>query len=526
MNAHQPLPTPLKVLAHALAFALPLLCIIPLLIIRTGAAPTSGTALPPTFEATDCRFAPHPQLDIDCGDLIVPESTARPAGAQIRIHTAIVHSRSPQPLADPVLYLQGGPGSPTLQRLTGIVKRLDAVLATRDLILIDQRGSGYSQPLLACGEIDALSHYLVRHDPDDEDEFKERMAVYRACRERLAAEGIDIAAYSLDALASDVVALRRALGIGDWNLYAVSYGTRVAQLVVQQDRPGVRSVVLDSTCPLELDLVAETAVVKAAALEQVFIQCAADPACRSDHPDLPGEFYQLIDTLDARPATLRLPYPGVHGWYYTHTFDGSDLIRLVAELAQTPGNQCFIPALIARLAEGDNGPLENLLRAGSAQQAANAPLYLSVTCQDTDASAGPAQNDLLASLPARVASQLQEDTACKWDLCTAWLAYPPNAPAHAPVSSNVPTLIFAGQQDTVTLPQWSEEMGAHLVNGRTLIFPDAGHGVLFSATEAGTIAADFYTKPGALLERLPATVVIGAVAPGDSNNGPRITPGH
>ena len=218
---------------------------------------------------------------MDCGYLVVPESRAKPDGREVRLALAIVRSTAAQPAPDPVVYLEGGPGGSALYDAWYWFE--SPIRERRDIVLIDQRGTGYSQPSLNCPEI------------EDEDVYTadEELDAARACSRRLRREGVDLKQYNSAATAADLADLRVALGLEQVNLLGVSYGTRAALTAMRDSPQGIRSVVLDSAYPPEVDAYTEEAANAAAAIEVLLNGCAADRRCAKAYPKLESTFYQI-----------------------------------------------------------------------------------------------------------------------------------------------------------------------------------------------------------------------------------------
>ena len=205
----------------------------------TGAQPgtMSATGSPAVggsrYEAGPCPnpiVEGVPQIDLgpdfECGFLIAPENRAKPDGRTVRIPVARAKATSPNPAPDPLVYLAGGPGGTGLA--SAVLRVRAGWNADRDVIFIDQRGALKAQPLLACPEIDAFFAAAVTLAPTGA-EFAARSAdATQACHDRLVADGWDLSAYNTTENAADVADLRVALGIPQWNLYGVSYGTDLA----------------------------------------------------------------------------------------------------------------------------------------------------------------------------------------------------------------------------------------------------------------------------------------------------------
>ncbi len=179
-----------------------------------------------------------------------PGEPGAPEGAQVRLHVAIFRSRSEDPLESPVVHLAGGPGSSSLGVAGYLFQQgMDAVLDRQDLILYDQRGTGYSTPRLDCPEREALTPALLDGSLSRDEANQAIVDAFRRCHDRLASEGIDLEAYTSAASAADLDDLRRSLGYPQLDLYAVSYGTRLALTVMRDHPEAVRSAVLELGLP-------------------------------------------------------------------------------------------------------------------------------------------------------------------------------------------------------------------------------------------------------------------------------------
>lgn len=274
----------------------------------TEAPPTPAVTPAPQllviFEPAACPFQlPPGQIEgttVECGYLVVPENRADPDAGTIRLAVGIFHPPGGATEPDPIIYLAGGPGGSALELLyLSFESAYQPILAAgRDLILFDQRGVGLSEPALDCPDAHELALELLDHELDGEELSQEEMGVlfgdaYAACAEDLRAVA-DLAAYNTAASAADVNDLRLALGYDQVNLWGQSYGTRLALGVLRHDPQGVRSVVLDSVYPPDVDMYLESPPNLDRALGALFEACAADAAC--------GAAYEVCTFWDERQA--------------------------------------------------------------------------------------------------------------------------------------------------------------------------------------------------------------------------------
>jgi len=238
------------------------------------------------FSEEECPFSVPDGVQVDCGYLLTPERHANPDGAQLYLAVAIIRARSGAAEPDPIIYLEGGPGGSALSGIDGWVNA--ALGENRDIILVDQRGTGYSEPGLFC------EFYNYDFDIEEVDSVTH----HAACVENLRADGIDVSAYNSAESAADVALLIEALGYEQVNLYGISYGTRVA-LTVMRDYPDlIRAVVLDSPFPPHVNGFEEQAPNGWAAMQALFDACDADPDCADAFPDLEGRLSDFLVSLE------------------------------------------------------------------------------------------------------------------------------------------------------------------------------------------------------------------------------------
>lgn len=344
-----------------------------------GVLPWQSTAawqadLPPDLDAVtlqdnDCSFLiqfetdPRPSLgDISCGWLEVPENWSEPEGRRLRIGYAVLHSTSASPEPDPVVYLDGGPGASPLTGIDLYAALFADMRGARDIVLFDQRGTRLSSPL-RCQALGAAPPAMDDSPapeiaglpllyPDEVGDGYELLQLARqeqgpvaaACAREIEAGGVDLRQYNSIASANDTVALVKALGYDTYNLYGISYGTRLA-LVVMRDHPasGLRSVILDSSFPPEIKGFERFPQEPHEVVIQLFADCALDAACRAAYPDLKARFIALLSQLAAEPIV---------------TADGDtvtdrDLVQVMQSLTGQIAAAPYVPMMIAELERGE-----------------------------------------------------------------------------------------------------------------------------------------------------------------------------
>jgi pimeloyl-ACP methyl ester carboxylesterase len=459
-------------------------------------SPTPVIAYQPTFEPAPCAFPVPRGYDPECGYLIVPENRARPESRFIRLHFAIFRNRTGTPSPEgPVIKVSGGPGSSGLNTAGYLLgKGLDAVLERRDFIAFDQRGTGYSRPRLDCPERAAITPVLLSGRLSDEESGQAIIDAFHRCRERLLAEGVDLSAYNSAASAADINDLRTVLGYDKLNLYAISYGTRLALTLLRDYPQAVRSAVLDSTYPLQVNLYTALAPNAERAFNIFFERCAADPGCFASYPNLKSVFYTLVDELNARPIWVSL---FVEDAKQSVQVDGGLLIDVLFGGLYNPGVSATMPQMIYEIRAGNYTILGQRLERYF-ESATALGMQMAVQCaeefpfstpQEAYTSAQGVQSQVAAFFPASLRPL--------FSVCREWTVTPPDPRENQPVSSAVPALLLAGEGDPITPPDWGRMVAADLSHAYFYEFPANGHWVVRSSGCAMQMALAFWQDPTA-----------------------------
>jgi pimeloyl-ACP methyl ester carboxylesterase len=393
--------------------------------------------------------------------LPVAEDRAAPAGRRIELAVALVPSRAKQPLPDPVFMLAGGPGQSALETFPSAAAAFRDVLRDRNVVLVDQRGTGGSHRL-ACPEPDAASGADALGDPAAARKFAE------AC---LAGLDADPRFYTTSDAVLDLEEVREAIGAAQVNLVGVSYGTRVALEYLRRHPQSTRSVVLDGVVPPELALGADHARNLEGALDAHFAICEADATCRERYGAPRARLAALLDELRRAPRTVRFrdPLSDAEREEALTPDAVASVVRLYAYVPQ-------LAAMLPRsLAEATAGRPEVLMAQAAmiedlVGEQITFGMQLSVICaEDADRlRVDPADADTLLGT-AFVASVLAQ--------CEVWPKGSRPADFNEPVKSDRPVLLLSGQFDPVTPPRYGEAVVRHLPNGRHLVAPGQGHNV-------------------------------------------------
>lgn len=414
----------------------------------------------------------------ECGRYTVPENPAEPDGRQISLNLARVPASGRSAEPDPVFLFAGGPGQAATEAWLLVAGALRKVNETRDIILIDQRGTGKSNPLKcpAMEVEDALSA--------DWDQLEE---LTRNCLEGV--DG-DPRYYTTTIGMQDYDAVREALGYERINLWGASYGTRAAQVYLRLFPQHVRSIVLDSVVPQDLALGVEHAIKLDQAVFGVLQACNADSECVSSFPDTPGKLRALVDELETNPVETNFDHPTT-GKPLTLTFDRDALAASLRFMMYSADSQALLPLLIHEAATtGDYTRLASqmLISTAGLDEMIALGMEMSVMCAE-DFPHFPDDEEIAGLLMGNTmikASQVQ---------CGVWPAGDVPPDFHEPVETDKPVLLLSGELDPVTPPEYAERVKAHMPNSLHLVAPGQGHSVT-SRGCMGDLVAEFIASAG------------------------------
>jgi pimeloyl-ACP methyl ester carboxylesterase len=407
----------------------------------------------PSIALTDCVLKSpgiENQVDAKCGSLTVSEDPSNSQSRQIDLNIAVVEAirRSPEP--DPLFILVGGPGQSAIETYPAISPTLSRIHEKRDIVLVDQRGTGKSHPL-RCVDLE-----------DETLEDDEVIALLKECPEKLDA---DLRFYTTDIAMQDLDLVRSALGYEAINLYGVSYGTRAALVYLKMYPERVRSVVLDAVVDPAFVLYQDAAQDGQQSLDLFFNRCEADTTCSSTYPSLRSEFDAVLGALEEKPVDITIPHP-VTGKPLPVTITQRTFANIIFNTLYVPDLVAMLPLAIHQASAEDNyAPLITqayLLDAGiydgmfyAVACTEDAPLV--TTAEDPDSIFGSSVQNFV-------------------EVCEAWPRGEPPQIVREPVSSDVPVLMLSGEADPITPPWHAEQLAGSLSNDLHLIFSGMGHG--------------------------------------------------
>ena len=412
---------------------------------------------------------------VTCSVATLPLDVDTPVpGENAEIMVALVDNGDPNNVG-PVVFLNGGPGVGTITQAKNFVG------ASHDVLFVDHRGTGYSTPKLNCPEIDELWEAQFSDDPDIRLTGDGPLdAAYVACGERLASQGIDFGHFNTTSAAVDIELLRQLFGYEQWSIWGISYGTRLGLTVMRDHPDGVRSAVLDSLVPFEVDFFATIPENGMRAIEALDQACDVDD-CAFDHGDFLTTLTELVQELNETPVVVTATRP-ITGQQFPFRVDGEQLVDLVfTQLYSTRA----IRALPRQIARAEFGGIEEIVasfvtRRDPGQFDLSIGLYYTTWCREEfpfyDESA---DDDFLGGLDPQfgpaVAGALSSDGVGTF--CDAFAVEPAPTLEDEPLVSAIPTLVFAGSFDPITPPAWSQQVADALPNSFYVEMANHGHGM-------------------------------------------------
>jgi len=414
----------------------------------------------------------------ECGWFEVAENPAQPEGRKIKLRVARVPAQERHVEPDPLILFAGGPGQAASEAWLIVAPALKKVNKNRDILLIDQRGTGQSNAL-RCPQL-GLTESLA----EDWDQLKKHT------QECLSSLHGDPRFYTTTIAMQDYDKVRAALGYEKLNLFGVSYGTRAAQVYLRLFPDHVRTVVLDSVTPQDLALGTEHAQKLDQALQRILGACEKDKDCNTAYPQVTQDLHSLIETLNHSPVRITVDHP-LTGQPVSLTFDRQVLASAIRFLTYSAATQALLPLLIHEAATtGHYQRLASqlLITAGSMTNSIAQGMELSVVCSEDFPlfPKQPGEGD--APDPG---SLMGEDMLQATRIqCGIWPRGEVPADFHRPVVSDKPALLLSGELDPVTPPEYAERVKAHFSHSLHLTARGQGHSVSSSAC-VGRVISDF-----------------------------------
>ncbi len=484
-----------------------------------------------------------PTADVDCGYVTVPERRRFPNGKTIQVAAAIVHAAAVNPKPDPIVFIDGGPSFGAISSFALDSYFADAdYIQDRDLILVDTRGTGLSQPRLGCPELDQASQASFYSSPYVDSSFGPEMRhAVQDCHDRLSADGIHLAAYNSGKSARDLDALRHALGYEKWNMLAISADGVLGSTYMRLYPDHLRSVILDAGASLQHHWNVDYLRGQNEQLDQIFAGCRANAACKAKYPRLHRVFKHLVSELQANPVDVSVP--NMPGGPVTFHVDGVEFYFNVLGWI-FPGDADFpetIHDTLDKIWRAAHGEFDEVMQEFyDFDPFFDRDLFyadgktMSYTCRDLIPfqkrrdfrraareipELKPFFLDAVAGLPFNPAG------------CEIWGVGQASKSQRKPLVSSLPTLVLAGEYDTSVPPLIVRQIPATLSNSHYYEIPASAHLTLAVYNNGSacvrSIAAQFLDHP----DQEPNSDCINSLEPFDftppeslSTQAPRFPP--
>lgn len=419
---------------------------------------------PKTIALRDCEVEGVPGK-AKCGTLEVFENRATKKGRMISLNIVVYPATGAKREPDPLVYFAGGPGSAATEDARGMVHEFAKIREHRDLVFVDQRGTGGSHPLNCefynpADEQSYLGYFFPLED-------------VRKCRAELEPKA-DLKLYTTPIAMDDMDEVRAALGYEKINLWGGSYGTRAALTYLKRHPQRVRTAILQGVSPTNQYLPFDFPVAMERALQGVIAECAADEACNKAFPNLKEETRSVLAQLMKAPVEVELTKP--NSTERVKVKLSRDLAaEAIRYMLYNPVPATRVPVTLHLAAQGNFVPLtqqalfyrKNLVGTGSNG------MYLSITCAEDLPWIKPGEGERLAVNTFLGDYRLRQQR----EACALWPRADIEREYTEPVRADVPVLIVTGEWDPVTPPANGDNVAKTLPNSLHLVVPDGAHGL-------------------------------------------------
>lgn len=413
----------------------------------------------------DCRITAgpaFPSIKARCGVFLRPQDPVKPDGKMLELRVAVVPALSLEPAPDPLVPIAGGPGQASSDFYAANREAFEKIRRNRDIVLLDQRGTGRSAPM-DCDVDDDIVEGLLS--------LEETRAATQACLDSLPH---DPRFFTTSVAVTDLEALREALGYEKFNLYGISYGTRVAQHFARRFPASTRAVILDGVVPPQVALGPAVATQAQIALDNTFARCAAAETCKQRFPDIAATFATLRVRLSAEPVSVTIAHP-VSGAPETVSFSADELAGVIRLLSYHPSTVALIPFLIDEAANDRFAPLaaQLLTITDAVGEALSLGMHNAVVCTE-DAPFFDGEAITMEDLDATYIGPSMVEALR--NICSVWPAGVLDEHFKSPLKTDLPVLLLSGDADPITPPRFAEMAAVEMTNTLLLTGKDQGHG--------------------------------------------------
>ncbi|MEM6721060.1 MAG: alpha/beta fold hydrolase [Bacteroidota bacterium] len=406
------------------------------------------------------------------GYLEVLENREKPEGNTIKLPVYIFKSRSKNPKKDPIIYTVGGPGSSTMR--SAKYMKYYQYLDDRDFILFEQRGTQYAQPSLACPEWSQAIYLSNLPEVTEQQRDSLLEAAATQCRARLTAQGIDLNSYHTNASAADIEDLRKVLKIENYNLLTISYSTKIAQVLLRDYPKPIRSVIMDSPLPLEVNYDEESVGNLLEVVDKLLSACEADATCAQKFPKIKTKFFQYLRDKTENPLQVEVTNPNT-GKPATFYLKGEDLITVFT--ISNSNNVANVPLEIQKLLDNDlssvKAQLASLFKKPTQSTGFSMGMRLSVWCAEEY----PFVSQTIVASEKTKYPEVKgvSPTVFESNICDIWNVKPVKAIENKAIKSDIPVLLLSGEYDSETPVKWAAQMQKNFPNSYHITFKGWKH---------------------------------------------------
>lgn len=420
----------------------------------------AGTEEPAAASVLENCSPRNGPVDAMCATIEVFEDRAAGSGRKIGLKVVVFPAYQRDPAPDPLFVLVGGPGQAAAAMSETLMRFFEGVQETRDVVFVDQRGTGDSNPLTCSFDEDDLSALSRVKFPIED---------LKACLDGFDA---DTRFYTTPVAMDDLNQVREELRYGKINLWGASYGTRAALVYLRRHGETVRSVVLDGVAPPGMRLPLAFPAAGQRALDLMLKSCEADAECNMRFPEIRSRFERLWARLDAAPREVTLRHART-GEEAEVTLRRELVSGILMGALYSPELSALLPLLIERAEEDDFQGFMALVSLNENVQAQmSLGMFFSVLCAEDLPWIGKAEAE-----EAAAGTFLGTAAYTAWtEACEVWPAANMDEAYHDSVESDVPVLVLSGELDPVTPPHWGDQAAGTLPNSRHVVVPGIGHG--------------------------------------------------
>ena len=413
--------------------------------------------------------AGHGRADAQCARWQRPLDATNPDGEQIELFVARIESAAPNPAADAFTLINGGPGAASTELYVDLAPVFEAIRRERDIVLIDQRGTGRSTAL-RCPELEDAAQHLSSRTSDTAqiDTFT------RECLDNLTH---DPRFFTTTQAVADLDDLRAALDYDALTLYGVSYGTRVVQHYARRHPERTRALIIDGVLPPPLAMGPMVSRNAQRTFDLLLAACAEQPQCNERFPNLKADFTRLQSQLTAAPVELSLPHPNT-GVAQAFTLTWEQVALVVRLMSYAPETQSLLPISIDQAANEQNYlPLaaQAVRLQSQLGDTMNYGMHNAVVCTEDIPFLSERERD-----PSRLTDTYlgADQLNVLLTMCNRWPQGEYDPDIKDDFTTDRPTLVLSGELDPITPPEYGAEVAAALPNALHIVARGQGHGVL------------------------------------------------